>query len=353
MIAPLDWGLGHATRCIPIIKSLQAKGCTVFVAAECAVAQLLSAEFEDIIILPLQGYRIKYAKSKLGLVLGMMAQVPNILSSIKQEHAWLNNTIKAHNIQLVISDNRYGCYSKAVPSVFITHQLRIKMPWNWLENLIQRINYRYINRFSTCWVPDIAGEVNLAGALAHPKKMPAIPVQYLGLLSRFEKTLPAENLYDYCFLISGPEPQRSIFEQKVTAQIPTLKGKKILVRGKPGASDEMEPIKDTIIYNHCSGEALLNLLQQSKFVICRSGYTTVMELMALHKKAILVPTPGQTEQEYVAKRLMQQQWALSFEQDGFNLQEAAIRADSFTYRLPELNQSNMETIVTTLLQQIS
>lgn len=353
MIAPLDWGLGHATRCIPIISILLAKGCTVFVAAEGAVAQLLSAEFEDITILPLQGYRIKYAKSKLGLVLGMMAQIPKILSSIKREHAWLNDTIKAHHIQLVISDNRYGCYSKSVPSVFITHQLRIKMPWNWLENLVQHINYSYINKFNYCWVPDVAGEANLAGSLAHPNRLPVIPVQYLGILSRFDLKHQLKPEFDYCVLISGPEPQRSIFEQMVINQISALKGKKIMVRGKPGATDDVQPIHDTIIYNHCSGEALLTILQQSKFVICRSGYTTVMELMALHKKAILVPTHGQTEQEYLAKRLMQQQWALTFEQDSFNLPKAVIQAEAFPYRLPQFNPSNAETIITKLLEQIS
>lgn len=331
---------------------LKAKGCTVFVAAEGAVANLLKIEFEDIIILPLKGYRIKYAKSKTGLVLGMMAQIPKILSSIKRENSWLQDTVKKHQIQLVISDNRYGLYSKLVPSVYITHQLQIKMPFRWLEKLIQRINYSYINRFAYCWVPDLPGEVNLAGSLAHPDRLPAVPVRYLGLLSRFDVTQRNEILFDYCVLISGPEPQRSMLEQIILTQITAVKGKKIIIRGKPGSTDSLQPIADTIIYNHCSGEALMQLMQQSKYIICRSGYTTVMELMVLQKKAILIPTPGQTEQEYLAQRLMQQNWALSINQHVLKLQEAVTAAESFPYQLPQLNQSYAEPTITKLLEQI-
>jgi len=215
LIAPLDWGLGHATRCIPIIQSFQALNIEVVIAAEGACANLLSKEFPNTRLIPLRGYRVQYAKSAMGLMGKLLLQVPKILSSIRSEHRWLEKIITEEKIDLVISDNRYGLYSKNIPSVFITHQLLIKAPFRFLEQIIQKINYRYINRFSICWVPDAASnEINLAGVLSHPSKLPEIPVSYLGIVSRIKATELKENKYNYCFLLSGPEPQRTILEKR-------------------------------------------------------------------------------------------------------------------------------------------
>lgn len=353
LVAPLDWGLGHATRCIPIIRFLLERGCTVFIAAEGAAAHLLRAEFPTVAMLPLKGYRIRYAKSKLGLALRMASQIPTILRSIRYENAWLQETKQTHQIQLVISDNRYGLYSQQIPSVFITHQLTIKMPFQWLEKWVQRINYHYINRFTACWVPDLAGTENVAGLLAHPKKFPAIPVSYLGLLSRFTTTDNQSIEYDYCVLLSGPEPQRTLLEKIVSAQISALGGKKIIIRGKPGVDEEKTMDDNTTIVSHLNGHALAQVMQQSRYIICRSGYTSVMELLALQKKSILIPTPGQTEQEYLAERLLQQHWAFSVQQNQFNLTTAIAAAEQFDYALPRLDNSNLESVITIFLKQIS
>lgn len=353
LVAPLDWGLGHATRCIPIIKALEQLGCTVIIAAEGATAALLCTEFPSLTILPIKGYRIRYAQSKWALPFTILFQIPQILRAIRNEQRWLKQTIQQHGIQLVISDNRYGLYSKQVPSVFITHQLTIKMPFAWLEKRVQRINYNYINRFAACWVPDVPDEKNVAGQLSHPAQLPAIPVHYLGILSRFNTTAPQPIVYDYCVLISGPEPQRSLFEQIVLAQLDRVSGKKIIVRGKPGTVDDVQDAAGVTIHQHLSGEQLQQVMQQSRFIICRSGYTTVMEILALHKKSILVPTPGQTEQEYLAERLMQQQWAYSVQQGQLNVADAIATAEQFEFVLPGLSNSNMDTIITNLLKQIS
>jgi UDP:flavonoid glycosyltransferase YjiC (YdhE family) len=187
LIAPLDWGLGHATRCIPIIKALVNNGYTVSIAAEGAQANLLQNEFPNLVILPLKGYRVRYSKSKWALPFRLLWQVPKLLQIIRYERNWLANTIKEHNIDLVISDNRYGLSSKTIPCIFITHQLTIKMPFAWLEKQVQQINYRYINRFTRCWVPDVLGGVTAAGKLSHPASLPNTKIQYTGLLSRFQK----------------------------------------------------------------------------------------------------------------------------------------------------------------------
>jgi uncharacterized protein (TIGR00661 family) len=319
LIAPLDWGLGHATRCIPIIKALKILNFEVVIAAEGAAAKLLSEEFPEIRIIPLIGYRIEYASTAKGLVWKIFLQIPKILSSIKQEHSWLKKIIENEKIDLVISDNRYGLSTKKIPSIFITHQLHIKTPFKFLEYLIRKINYHFINQFSACWVPDAAGEINVAGQLSHPKTLPAIPVHYLGMISRMqhENKIPHQN--DYCFLVSGPEPQRTILEAKIIEILPTLSGSVVIVRGLPSSTTNLKVSDNTKVFNHLSTKELAELISASKLIICRSGYTSVMELIGMKKNALLIPTPGQTEQEYLAKKLSLEGRFLMVNQDEIDL----------------------------------
>jgi len=335
LIAPLDWGLGHATRCIPIIRALQNKGYEVILAAEGAQANLLQTEFPDLQILPLAGYRVSYSKRKWWLPLSLLLQLPRLLRIIKYEKNWLDTVIDQYKIGLVISDNRYGLCSKKVACIFITHQLTIKIPFGWLEKLVQRINYRYINQFNSCWVPDAAGELNAAGLLSHPGKLPVTKVQYIGLLSRFQQQ-PVAKKYDYCILLSGPEPQRTLLEKKLVTGLSNIEEKILLVRGKPGATDLLQTGANLDVKNHLPGSALQEAIMQSEYIISRSGYTTVMELLSLQKKSILIPTPGQTEQEYLAKKLQQDHICMSVDQNGFNCATHLAMAKTFAYRFPVL-----------------
>ena len=336
LIAPLDWGLGHATRCIPIIRALMANGYEVIAAAENGQAHLLQTEFPSMQILPLSGYLVQYSRSKWGLPFTLLAQLPRLQRTIKEEHRWLDKIIDEHHIDLVISDNRYGLYSKKIPCIFITHQLRIKAPFGWIEKMLQRVNYRYINRFKSCWVPDVADELNAAGILSHPPVMPRIKIHYIGLLSRF-KVRAVEKKYDYCILLSGPEPQRTLLEEKLLAGLSKTEGKILLVRGKPGSSETLNKMDHVEIKNHLPGLELEDALLQSEYIISRSGYTTVMELLSLQKKSILIPTPGQTEQEYLAKKLQAHRICMSVEQDKLNLAEDLLTVKTFSYRFIDLN----------------
>lgn len=336
LIAPLDWGLGHATRSIPIIKSFQELNIDVLIAADGACAALLSKEFPTIRIIPLRGYRIQYAKTAIGLIGKLVQQVPKILGSIKQEHLWLEKIIQEEKIDLVISDNRYGLYTKQVPCVFITHQLMIKTPFEFLERLIQKINYRFINRFSACWIPDTAAEINIAGLLSHPAKLPKTPVSYMGIVSRMEQKETTGTKFDYCFLLSGPEPQRSILEEQVLKCLPKLDGKIILVRGLPSVISTIEVPSNTICYNHLPSNELESTLAASDLIICRSGYTSVMELVGLKKNALLIPTPGQTEQVYLAKKLYADQRFFMADQEHLNLLDAIYKAKKNHMLLSEI-----------------
>ncbi|MES2003872.1 MAG: glycosyltransferase [Bacteroidota bacterium] len=333
LIAPLDWGLGHATRCIPIIRALIANGFTVVIAAEGAQAHLLQTEFPTLQLLLLPGYRVRYSKRKWTLPFTLLAQLPRLLRTIKMEAAWLKQVIDDHQIDLVISDNRYGLSNQKVSCIFITHQLTIKAPFAWLETLLQKINYRYINRFTACWVPDMAGAHNLAGCLSHPAKMPAVPVQYIGLLSRFRPEAAVVK-YEYCILLSGPEPQRTLLEDKLLPELQKMQTPVLLVRGKPGNTDILFAGDQVTIKNHLPGNELQQAILQSEYIVSRSGYTTVMELMALQKKSILIPTPGQTEQEYLAQRLAENGFCITASQDHFDCVEQLLKAKQFQYQVP-------------------
>lgn len=331
LISPLDWGLGHATRCIPIIKALVENGFEVLIATDGLQQLLLQEEFPDLKFLLLKGYRVTYSKNRWLFAFKLFVQIPKILLAIKNENKWLNKIVDSRHIDIVISDNRYGLHHKKIKSIFITHQLTIKAPFLLLENWLQKINYYFLNQFNSCWVPDIKGEINAAGILSHPILLPKIPVHYIGLLSRFEKMDPVQKKYDYCIVLSGPEPQRTLFENIILKDINKLEGKILLVRGKPG-SDTLLKLNDNIeIANHLSGRLLQQAFLQSETIICRSGYSTIMEILSLQKKSILVPTPGQTEQEYLADILMQQQICFSVQQQVFDLLTVIKEASSFSY----------------------
>jgi uncharacterized protein (TIGR00661 family) len=334
LIAPLDWGLGHSTRCIPLLRTLKNAGYNVIVANCGNQKKLLQQEFDNLQFIHLRGYNISYSKNKWLFPFIIMAQIPKILRCISWEKKWLDKIIEKENIHLIISDNRYGLYSKKVPCVFITHQLTIKAPFNWLEKILQKINYHFINHFSQCWIPDVEGKNNIAGILSHPKKLPTTATHYIGVLSRFNETVDNVKRYDVCVLLSGPEPQRTALEKILLKQLSSIKNKKILlIRGLPQATENLQ-IEGIQIENHLQGNALQKSIVGSNIIIARSGYTTVMELLSMQKKSILIPTPGQTEQEYLAKYLHQQKICLSYSQYKIDVKKAIDVAQNFEFHLP-------------------
>jgi UDP-N-acetylglucosamine transferase subunit ALG13 len=347
LVAPLDWGLGHATRCIPIIRELLAQGCEVWLAGEGAQENLLKAEFPQLSFLQLDGYRISYSRSAIGLMLSIFRQTHKILSAIKKENAWLKKMIAEHDFNAVISDNRFGLYHASVPCIFITHQLAIKSPLGkWSENILQKRNYRYINRFAACWVPDQESKNDLAGELSHPAKKPDVPVHYIGSLSRFDSfTLPAGEKGSrdghLLIILSGPEPQRSILEDKIIKEISHYNGTATIVRGLPGLSSFIPSTNMINIHNHLAAGELNKEIGKAEYVISRCGYSTVMDLVKLQKKSILLPTPGQTEQEYLAKYLHQKQIAFCISQKEFSLDDALTKAKQFAYHFPEVNTAGV------------
>lgn len=339
LVAPLDWGLGHATRCIPIIRELIHLGCEPLIAAESAQHSLLKLEFPNLIFLPLDGYRIRYSTSGPGLAFKLLFQSGKILNAIKKENQWLKKAVEEHQIDAVISDNRFGLYHDKIPCVFITHQLRIKSSWGgWTERMLQEKNYRMIERFKSCWVPDYQQSPGLAGDLSHPRHLPTIPVEYIGPLSRFQKSINEENRI--LILLSGPEPQRTLLENTIVSEIAHYPGQATVVRGIPG-SEKLIPSTNTIrFYNHLSTAQLNEEFSNAFLILSRSGYSTVMDVMKMEKKAVFIPTPGQTEQLFLSKILEENGVAPSISQKDFSIKRAIEMAKNFSYQKLKFPEEN-------------
>jgi hypothetical protein len=334
LLAPLDWGLGHATRCVPVIRELINNNCEVWLAGEGVQEKLLREEFSSLPFLPLKGYRIKYAKA--GLTGKLLLQIPSILRSIKEENKWLKEQIIKHEFEAVISDNRYGLYNEKVFSVLITHQLCIKSSLGkWSEGLLQKWNYKLIERFNECWIPDEKRENTLAGELSHPGKLPAIPIKYIGALSRFKKNNVEEIKGHLLIILSGPEPQRTILENKIIDQVVNYNGSSTIVRGLPTEKNIIPSTNTIHFHNHLASDELNIEAMKAEFIISRSGYSTVMDMAALQKKCIFIPTPGQAEQEYLGDHLMKKGLAFCIRQKDLSLLKNIEEAGRFNYSLKQ------------------
>jgi UDP:flavonoid glycosyltransferase YjiC (YdhE family) len=367
LVAPLDWGLGHATRCIPIINELIQQGARVIVAANPGQNALLKSEFPQVEFIETRVYKIQYKGSRL-LKWGLLFRIPSMLKQIKRENIWLDDILQHHHIDAVISDNRYGLYHRTCPSVFITHQLQIQSGigslfkvgrWSLavgrlIDRRILKWNYAFIEKFSSCWIPDLEGKLSIAGLLSHPAKLPSIPVKYIGTLSRFYKSEKNIQKNALLILLSGPEPQRTEFENILFSQLGNSTINTVVVRGLPGSDISIPYIREGIkIWNHLPSNALNELLNNSEYIIARSGYSTIMDLLAVKKNAILVPTPGQTEQEYLGHYLHEKKWMYSVAQKTFDLQSAMNDFKKAELVLPEIPSTKLHDIIEEFLRELS
>jgi len=342
LIAALDWGMGHISRCIPIIKQLREEGHMVTIAGNLTQQQIINQEFTNLDWLDLPGYEVRFPAAS-GMI-ALIPQFPRIRAKIRAENAWLIGQIATKNWDVIISDNRFGFYHPSVLSIFITHQLAPRSGFGpFADWVAQNVNYRLINHFDCCWVPDFGGEPNLAAELSHPRKLPAIPVHYIGPLSRFEKNNADSKVNPDSLLVmlSGPEPQRTEFEALMLQESLRCGLPITLLLAKPGASPKLSPdqIKFIEAIPHLPTVELEKKLSQANWVISRTGYSTLMDLFALEKKAILIPTPGQPEQEYLAEIVGANHWGLVVKQKEFRLDESLQKAKSQLFQKMDRSQS--------------
>lgn len=317
LVAPLNWGLGHATRCIPIIRELIVQNFEPVIASDGPALELLKKEFPDLEHYTLPSYNIRYPKNSLLFTWKLLTQTPHILRAILAEKKATQHLILTNNISGIISDNRWGVRSNLVPSVFVTHQIKVLSGFTtWLSSKIQQ---NYIRKFDECWIPDVPDQLNLSGKMGHVNNA-SFPVKYMGIVSRFEnKLIPKE--FEILVLLSGPEPQRSILEELMFEKLKGLDTEILMIRGVIEEKQVFEKKGNFSVYNFLQTEDLEKALNSSKLVICRSGYTSLMDLAKLKKQAFLIPTPGQYEQIYLARRLKELKLLASCSQNSFNVKK--------------------------------
>lgn len=353
LICPLNWGIGHASRCIPIIRALLAEGAEVVIAADGRPLVLLQKEFPQLESIVFKGYNPRYP-SFGSMAWKMFLTMFPILIGIWKEHRRLKKIIREYKINAVISDNRFGLWTRKVPCVYITHQLMIKAPWHLklTEPFLHLFHRFFINRYDRCWVPDLIGDENLSGHLSHLYPIPA-HVEFIGPLSRFkiQNQIPVDENFILA-IVSGPEPQRTIFEELLTHQLTTLGRPAIIISGITEA-DTVVQQDNLTIYSHMDTEKLEQLIQKAAFVVCRSGYSTIMDLSILKKKAVFIPTPGQTEQEYLAEFHSKKGNSIFFPQKQFEISKAIEQLDNCKGLSVFFNAKQMNGVVRNFLRSIN
>lgn len=317
LVAPLNWGLGHATRCIPIIQNLEKLGFTPIIASDGEALHLLKLEFPHLLFLELPSYTITYPKKGKNFRWKMLQNLPNMIIALQKERKLVQKWVEQFELQGIISDNRLGVYSEQVPSVFMTHQLNVLTGST--TYFSTKIHERIIRKFTECWIPDVEGKQNLSGKLGHIDYQDS-QIKYIGPLSRFRK-MDSDVKYDLMVLLSGPEPQRTFLEEKLISELKSYTGKVIFVKGKVEEKQEVFQNENILFYNFMQSAELEKFLNESEIVLSRSGYTTVMDLAKLGKKAFFIPTPGQFEQEYLAEKFQKEGLVPFCNQDDFSVEK--------------------------------
>ena len=332
LIAPLNWGLGHATRCIPIAREFERQGWEVGFAADGPAALILKDAFPDHRHWNLPGLEIHYPRSG-SFIFSIATQVPAFLKRIRRERHDLEEILNAWEPQLVISDNRYGLHSDRCRSIFMTHQINILLPgMRLMESVVRSWVRNQILDFDELWLPDTDEEDSLAGELsALHDGLKGIPVARTGALSRFagmtgstESDEEQGHEFDNVFVVSGPEPVAEMFREQLRDQAAVLPGRSLLIKGQPELGTGLQVGKYELMeVGHLKSRDFARVLSKAKRVVGRSGYSSLMDWVVLQPKAelLLVPTPGQTEQEYLAQRWKEAGWAQTQSQSRLSLKD--------------------------------
>lgn len=310
LVAPLNWGLGHATRCIPIIRRLLEEGNEVVTGGDGDSLALLHSAFPDLQQIHLPHLALQYGKGK-SQVWAMLRALPVLIRFSIADHMMLKEILALEHFDQIISDNRFDLYNKDVHCIYMTHQLMIKMPkgLKWLEPSVHRVHMRIIRNYDECWIPDYAdAEKNLSGDLSHKYPLPK-NARFIGPLSRFEGTQAEGNAkYQTVAVLSGLEPQRSMLENELIERYKDSENNVLIVRGIVSGPITQTQIKNITLIPKTDDEALAGYLLGAEKIIARSGYSSIMdfECLGVMKKVEFVPTPGQTEQEYLAQHTEEQ-----------------------------------------------
>lgn len=319
LVCPLAWGIGHTSRMIPVIKELTARGHNVIFGGNEWQSDFIRREIQGISCIHFPGFSIRYSRF-LPQYLTILLHAPSFFYHSLREHFFLKKIIRKYNISIVISDSRTGLWNKRITSVLFTHIIRIPFPGllTCFENLFLPLSRYAIEKFTYCFIPDLPGEINLSGRLSHNLRLPA-NARYTGVLQSFsEAACKGQKKEFLCTAImSGPSPQKEIFAGLCKKVLSECRGISVIVEGSISSGFTERTEGNLRIVNHLSRNELINVINRSEIIVSRSGYTTIMELFGAGRSAILVPTPGQPEQEYLAKYLSGKKWFIAVKQNNF------------------------------------
>jgi UDP-N-acetylglucosamine transferase subunit ALG13 len=298
---------------IPIARKLSEMNNNVIIASGEEHLSLFRNELHGLSCVNFPGFRPTYSRF-LPQYVSLLFKVPVLLYHIITEHHRLKRLIAEHAIDIIISDNRFGLWNTMVTSVYVTHMPLVPLPkpFKFLEPLGVLLHRVIIKKYSLCYIPDLPGDLNLSGRLSHGIKLPD-NVRYIGILSRF--IAPGQSLignpvkfHHNTVILSGPEPQREILKQKLVTLLKDKEPPTVIFEGKPGIKGEIPRNGNITFYSHLPASQMKNMIEGSDTIITRSGYSTIMELVSLNCTALIIPTPGQTEQEYLAEYLSEKGW---------------------------------------------
>ena len=320
LVAVLDWGLGHASRTTQLIQKLNEFGHEVIIASSGSAFEFLKLEFPEHQFLELPAYRPSYSFKSYLLIPSLIFNLPKFLKVIRAENHLVSDLTERENILMIISDNRYGCYSEKTNSVFIGHQLTIPlsgwlMPFRFMVSFIHSL---MIKKFNQVWVPDDPKRF-FSGLMG---SAPGINPIYIGPLSRFRRgNVNSEKKYWITAIVSGPEPSRKKFADQLEGILTNMNKPCCLITGQPDAGLSSFKKNNLTIKTHLLATELQQLINESEYIISRSGYSSIMDYAVTQSKVILVPTPGQPEQVYLAKRFSEMGKAVTIDQNKLTYSE--------------------------------
>jgi len=305
LFAVHDWGLGHATRSLVLIRALVQRGDAVTILmAESPGLALLRAELGDACeFYPYEDIPKPFSRYPAVFYFRMSCSVPQIWLRFTLEQRLTERLVRERRLDAVVSDSRLGVWSREAPSYCVFHSLRQIIPGRprQLERIVERAQRYALRGYRAILVPDVEGDDALAGDLAHDLDVDwRGKLVYIGPLSELQPNGAAEDI-DYFFSISGVEPHHTMLAERVLAALPALRGRSVVALGRPGSAADVRTVGNATIHGYLDRRAQGEMLARARVIVGRSGYTTLMEAAGFGKRALFVPTPGQSAQEYLAK----------------------------------------------------
>lgn len=319
LVAPLDWGLGHATRCVPVVREFLRQGAAVELAVVNANASFFKEVFPDVPQHLAPSYGIVYPKHGYNMALWLVKNSAHLNMVMLREHAFAEQMVKKNGFDVLFSDNRFGFYSSKAYNVYMTHQRRIAFPQalSTFEGVGQMWHSRIMKKFDEVWVPDLETAPGYAGNMSHVEHCP-VPVKFVGPLSRFENSVQCKKDVNVVAVVSGVEPARTRFEEKLREALRKTPGKHVMILGKPSAGAKNWKEGNIEYFNHLPTDEFAKMVGRAEWVVSRGGYSTIMDMAVLGAKCICVPTPGQYEQIVLSKNLAQMGYVAKIDEDDLN-----------------------------------